>query len=336
MEAAFLRLWWQPARTLAAQLLRPLSWLYRLLFTLAHLRRPATLPVPVVVVGNLVVGGAGKTPATIALVRALRDAGWQPGIVSRGHGRADGSVRRVTADSRAAETGDEPRLLQRATGRPVFVGHDRVAAARALLAAEPGTDVLVSDDGLQHAALPRLLQVVVFDERGVGNGLLLPAGPLRQPLPAQVPARTWVLYNAAAPSTPLPGVLARRSLSWAIPWPAWQEGTRRGAVPIAGLRGPALLAVAGIAAPERFFAMLEAAGLTIERLALPDHHPYATLPWPAGTAEVVLTEKDAVKLAGHDLGATKVWVVPLDFLLPEPLVAAMLAALRQHRLASAP
>jgi tetraacyldisaccharide 4'-kinase len=329
-EALLARHWWRATPSLFSQCLRPLAALYGLLAV-----RPAgngarqPLPVPVLVVGNLIVGGAGKTPSVIALVQALQASGQRPGVVSRGHGRRGSDVQEVLAHSPAAEVGDEPLLIRRRTGAPVWVGRERVAAARALCAAHPQVDVLVSDDGLQHRALPRAAELLVFDERGVGNGLLLPAGPLRQPMPAVLQPHQRVLYNAPAASTPLTGALALRG-----PGPAWAlEDWLRGHPPIAlaALRGRPLLAVAGIAAPERFYAMLEAAGLKLRRLPLPDHFDYATLPWPAGTAEVVTTEKDAVKLDPGRLGATRVWVVGLDFRLPPPLLDDLLRLISAQR-----
>jgi len=328
-EALLQRHWWRPAPTLLAQALRPLSWLYALLAALARLRAPQAAPVPVLVVGNLIVGGAGKTPAVVAIVQALQAAGWQPGVISRGHGRSGDGVQAVGPDSVAADVGDEPLLIRRRTGVPVWVGRQRVAAARALCAAHPAVDVLVSDDGLQHRALARDVEVVVFDERGIGNGLLLPAGPLRERLPRQLPAMRRVLYNAARASTGLPGAIISRVLGAAVPLADWRANRRDGALPLAGLRGRPLLAAAGIAAPERFFSMLEGAGLRLTRLPLPDHHAYATLPWPAGTADVVTTEKDAVKLG--DTGSTRVWVVGLDFVLPPTFTQDLLRALGAPR-----
>ena len=282
-EALLAQHWWQPQPSAMAQLLRPWSWLYRALAGWQRRRqRPQALPVPVIVVGNFIVGGAGKTPTVIALVQALSAAGWHPGVISRGYGRRDAGAREVAARDPVVDVGDEPLLIRRRTAVPVWVGRDRVAAARALCARHPEVDVIVSDDGLQHHALPRRAEWVVFDERGAGNGLLLPAGPLREPLPKSLPA-------------------------------------------LAHLRGRPLLAAAGLAAPEKFFAMLEQVGLTITRLPLPDHHDYATLPWPADTAEVVTTEKDAVKIDPAHIGATQVWVVPLDLALPASLVGELMS-----------
>ena len=178
----------------------------------------------VVVVGNLVAGGAGKTPTVIAIVAALRRHGYTPGIVSRGYGVAIEGVLDVTPDLPATRCGDEPLLLHLRTGAPVVVGRDRVAAARHLLRQHPAVDVIVSDDGLQHLALARNVQVIVFDERGAGNGWLLPAGPLREPLPRSLPPRSLVLYNAPVVSTPLPGALARRSLAGVVALADWWHG----------------------------------------------------------------------------------------------------------------
>jgi tetraacyldisaccharide 4'-kinase len=340
LERLAARHWWRPRPSLLSLCLLPLSGLYAALATLKAApyrwgwRRAQPAPVPVIVVGNLIAGGAGKTPTVIAVVEALRAAGWRPGVVSRGHGRDGDSVTAVQATATAAEVGDEPLLIQRRTGVPVWVGRQRARAAAALCAAHPDVNVLVSDDGLQHAALARDLDIVVFDERGVGNGLRLPAGPLRQALPASVPENTLVLYNAAAPTTVLPGALATRRLADAVPLADWRVAKRTAAKALPRLQqhGQApLLAAAGVASPERFFGMLEAAGLRISRLPLPDHHAYEHIPWPAGTPDVITTEKDAVKLQPERLGATRVWVVGLDFMLP----AAFTAALTSHLAAAA-
>jgi tetraacyldisaccharide 4'-kinase len=287
--------------------------------------------VPVVVVGNLIAGGAGKTPTVIALAAMLRRHGYRPGIVSRGYGRAGHDVVEVEANTPAARCGDEPLLLQRRLGVPVVVGRDRVAAARALLRRHAEVDIIVSDDGLQHRRLPRVAQVLVFDERGVGNGWLLPAGPLREPLLPQVPARSVVIYNAPAPSTQWPGHVVRRSLAGAVSLADWWAGRRASHEDLQRLVGAPILAAAGMAQPERFFDMLTAAGLTVLRLPLPDHHDYARLPWPADTPQVIVTEKDAVKLDPQAVGTTRVWVAPLDFDTGRAFEDAVLALLPPPR-----
>lgn len=349
------RVWWTATPGFTARALSPLAWVYGALAARAKRRAgsPEPTPVPVIVVGNLVVGGAGKTPVVIALVQALQAAGRRPGVISRGHGRRERDESDATGEPRsrrdiaavethasADEVGDEPLLIARRTGVPVFVGRQRAAVARALCQAHPRVDVIVSDDGLQHHALTRQAELIVFDDRGAGNGLLLPAGPLREPLPASLSPGRCVVYSGRAASTRLPGVLAPRSARRAVLLEAWaaesgattepaspghrQPEAAAPAVPLSGLRGRRLTALAGIGAPEQFFAMLEAEGLTIDRLPCADHARYANAPWPEGTAEVVTTEKDAVKLAALPRLGARVWVVPLDCQLPDALVRDVL------------
>jgi len=329
LESALQACWWRPKPDTLAWLLWPLSLLYRGLLAL-HKRRSVAaplLPVPVLVVGNYVVGGAGKTPTVIAVVQALQAAGHRPGVISRGHGREGVQPLAVNDLATAAAVGDEPLLILRRCGVPVWVGRQRAQVALALCAAHPEVDVLVADDGLQHRALLRQAELVVFDERGAGNGLLLPAGPLREPLPDKALMQRRVLYTSGRASTALPGLLAARRLSLAWPLAAWRSGDASQALPLQQLQGRPLLAVAGIAAPEKFFGMLATAGLHIDRMPLPDHHPYTTLPWPAGTADVLVTEKDAVKMQPMATGATRVWVVPLDLQLPAGLMDELEALL---------
>ena len=237
----------------------------------------------------------------------------------------------VARDTPATACGDEPLLIHLRTGAPVWTGRRRVDAARALCAANPQVDVVIADDGLQHRALARDAQVVVFDGRGVGNGQLLPGGPLREPLSTAVPPRTTVIYNAATPSTPWPGHVAVRGLAGALPLRDWWAGAAPRPVVLAALRGRPVLAAAGLAEPERFFAMIEAAGLTITRLPLPDHAGFDTLPWPADAPCVVVTEKDAVKLPPGQAGTASVHVVTLDFRLPDEALGALRAWLGPPR-----
>lgn len=289
--------------------LRPLAGLYHALGA-AHrsLYRAGVLQtqrvsVPVVVVGNVVAGGAGKTPAVIAVVEHLKSRGLQPGVISRGYGRSEGGCREVTPQSVAAEVGDEPLLIARRCQVPVAVAARRADAARLLLRAHPDTRILVCDDGLQHLALARDVQICVFDERGIGNGWLIPAGPLREawPRPADLLLRPAELDLDAG----MPGFDIGRRLA---PEAVRADGTRRSLADLAGKR---VAALAGIARPEAFFGMLRAAGVVVAHAqALADHHDFDRHPVPLPDhMPLVCTEKDAVKLWRHRPDA---WAVPLQ------------------------
>jgi tetraacyldisaccharide 4'-kinase len=296
-------------RGAVARLLYPLSVFYRSLAALHRaaydrgLRQRERLPVPVVVVGNVVAGGAGKTPVVLAVLDHLRERGIAAGVVSRGYGRAGSECTEVRPGDDPARTGDEPLLVRQRSGRPVFVARRRADAGRALLRTYPATRVLVSDDGLQHHALARDLEICVFDGRGAGNGWLLPAGPLREPWPRPV---DLVLVHGDPPG--ITGHAMQRTLARNA---VRADGTRRA---LADLRGTPVHALAGIANPEVFFDMLRAAGLTLAAtLALPDHADFAAAPaWPAD-ATLVCTEKDAVKLWRSRPDA---WAVPLEVAIP--------------------
>ncbi len=291
----------------AAWLLLPLAALYgigRALHFGAYrigALRPWHVGVPVIVVGNLYVGGTGKTTLALALTRALLARGYRPGVVARGYGADGRDVRVVEVNARPDEVGDEPLLLAQALaghGVPVAAGRDRVAACRILRSVHPRCDVIVADDGLQHHRLAREFEIALLDERGVGNGWLLPAGPLRDP-PARLKTVSAVVCHGIVPPvrvhSPRFEMTSRlgdvRSLA---------DPTR--AISLAGLvdeqrhDGLHILAAAGIGAPERFFAMLRAAGLEIEELPLPDHYDYALNPFLGRRFDLALiTAKDAVK-----------------------------------------
>lgn len=318
---------WQ-TRGALAWALRPVAWIYGALAAVRRgLYRARWLTSehpgrPVIVVGNVIAGGAGKTPVTIALVQHLREQGLQPGVISRGHGRGTTDCRPVLPGSPAAEVGDEPALIARqCPGTPVFVARRRIDAARALLAAHPQTDVLICDDGLQHLALARDVEICVFNDQGIGNGWLLPAGPLREPWPRQV---DFVLHSGAAPAaTAAPAFALQRGLA---PFAVTQTGQQ---VPLASLRNMPVHAVAGIARPDDFFAMLRAAGLTLAAAdALPDHYDFNS--WkrsPDKRKTLVCTEKDALKLWLREPDALAVplqtWIDPAFF----PAVEARLSSL---------
>ena len=333
---SFLQQVWS-GRGLLSTLMLPLAWIFGAVTAIrrwSYVRgwlASQRLPVPVVVVGNLVAGGAGKTPTVIAVLRLLRSHGYSPGVVSRGYGRADDSIRLVGADAEACEVGDEPLLIRRRTGRPVVVGRDRPEAARALLRAHPDVDVIVSDDGLQHLALQRDVEVIVFDDRGAGNGRLLPAGPLRERVPLRLQRQQVVLYNADVPSTALPGHLVQRKLAGAVALREWWQGEPPSRSALESLRGRPVLAVAGLARPRRFFAMLRDIGIDAEQRALDDHHDFAVLPWPHDTGDVIVTEKDAVKLAPSRAIEGRVWVAALDFEPAATFADALLSRLPPPR-----
>ncbi len=255
----------------------------------------------VVVVGNVIVGGAGKTPTVMVLVRHLQAQGHSVGVVSRGYGRKDGlTCVEVLADSLPEEVGDEPLLICRNCQSPVFVGPSRHAAATALLARYPQTQIIVCDDGLQHYGLYRDLEVCAFDDRGCGNGWLLPAGPLRESWPrravahvGQRPDRLLVLHTGKHPA--FAGYTAQRSLA------AFAVGRDGEYSPLESLSAPGskpLLALAGIAQPESFFAMLRDMHVPVEHtLALPDHYTFdSALRLFHEGYRVICTEKDAAKL----------------------------------------
>ncbi len=319
-----------PARLLwpVAQLVTALNAARRLAYAQSWLSSER-LPVPVIVVGNVVAGGAGKTPTVIVLVQHLQRQGWRPGVVSRGYGRTSDALVRVGSATTPAEAGDEPLLIHQTTGAPVCVARQRAEAGRALLAHHPEVDIILCDDGLQHLALARDLSIAVFDERGVGNGWILPAGLLREPWPpsADNPYRPDLLLLQRREDAPenelatdgIPTFGAQRRLANEI-----HNLTGERAM-LATLRGQALTAIAGIARPGAFFGMLRARGLTVaQEVPLPDHaeaSAYREL-LARWVGPLVCTEKDAVKLAtllSSEAPASRqrIWVAPLE-LLPEP------------------
>jgi tetraacyldisaccharide 4'-kinase len=284
--------------------------------------REQRLPVPVVVVGNIAVGGTGKTPFVIWLVERLREWGWRPGVVSRGYGgRAREWPQRVLPGSDPALVGDEPVLVARRAGCPVVVGPDRVAAARALLDGG-AVDVVVSDDGLQHYRLWRDLEIAVVDAtRGLGNGRLIPAGPLREP-PSRLGEVALVVANG-------PGWTAPAGRQVTMRLAAWQAEALDGSGPrlLSDFAGQTVHAVAGIGNPARFFAMLSQQGIGLVVHPFPDHHAFARADLEFGDGlPVLMTEKDAVKCRAF--GAPNQWVVPVEARL-EPDAVALVQELTQ-------
>ena len=302
------------SKGLLACLLWPVSLVFGLLVAVRRVLyqrgifKVTRVPTLVIVVGNVVAGGSGKTPVVIALVQHLQTLGIRVGVVSRGYGRSATDCLDVRADSTAADVGDEPALIHRLTQVPVVVAASRVEAALQLLMRHPDTQVIVCDDGLQHLALHRDLEICVFDDRGLGNGWQLPAGPLREAWPRAV---DLVLHTGLKPA--FAGFRAQRALA---PYALRSDGTKVSFADLAAKSGKPLFALAAIAKPEAFFDMLRAQDLPLEKtLALPDHYDFNS--WSRNIDErytLVCTEKDAVKLWRH---APQALAVPLLF-TPEP------------------
>jgi tetraacyldisaccharide 4'-kinase len=325
------RQWFEQRRlSPALWLLLPLNCLFVFLSWLKRRQtRPLHLPVPVVVVGNITVGGAGKTPLTIALAQQLRARGWKPGIVSRGYGGTSAAPRPVEADSLPGEVGDEPILLARRSGAPVWVGRDRAAAAQALLAAHPEVSVVLCDDGLQHYRLGRDVELAVFDGRGAGNGWRLPLGPLREPL--QRLGRVDAIVCNGQPDRRLPvgSPCFEMRLKAGLFYRLDRVGETCSAADLAGKK---LHALAGIGDPGRFFRTLESLGLRFEAHPFADHHAYSLADLAfARDGILLMTEKDAVKCAGLVAGET--WVLPVEAELSPALIEHILEKLRGRQAA---
>ncbi|MCB1841622.1 MAG: tetraacyldisaccharide 4'-kinase [Halioglobus sp.] len=301
-------------------LFTPLEWLFRSAVGLRracyHLGflRSYRAPVPVVVVGNLSVGGNGKTPVVIALARALMQQGLRVGIVSRGHGaRVLRGPHRVTGSSTPDECGDEAMLIHRRTGCPCVTARSRAEAVRFLLT-QDAVDIIVSDDGLQHYALARDMEIIVYDlYRGFGNGRCLPAGPLREPL-ARLAGAAWVLSRGidANSDVPLePECLVNLETQRSLPFSAEAVGA-------------SVYAVAGIGSPEGFMRSLQARGFTPAAKIFPDHHCFTAADFlPLQDRPIIMTEKDAVKCVG--LAGSNAWFLRVSARLPERLIDDALA-----------
>ena len=312
MERQLTQLWYREHAR--ASLLQPLAWAYGAAVALRRRAyaggwaRSASAGRPLVVVGNLTVGGTGKTPLPRWLARALGSQGLRVGIVARGYGsRNGGGPRRVDAACRWQEVGDEPLLLARRSGCPTVIGTDRLAAARALAA--EGVDVIIADDGLQHLRLARDCEIVVIDgARGFGNGHLLPAGPLREPTTRLLQVDAIVvngdLTHGSLALLPSAVLAMQLTASEAV---SVDERVRR---PLASFQGQRVHAVAGIGNPQRFFAELRNHGMEVIEHAFPDHHPLTAAEVAfADALPVLMTEKDAVKCGTFP--SPRLWYVPV-------------------------
>jgi len=313
--------------------LAPLSALYGAVVALRRLayrrgwRARPKLARPVVIVGNLTVGGTGKTPLTLWLAAQLGAAGIAVGILSRGYGRRGGAVRDVTPGDDWRAVGDEPLLIANRSGCPTVVAHDRVAGAQRLIAR--GAQLILCDDGLQHLRLERAATVIVLDgARGLGNGRLLPAGPLREPA-AQLGAGDVLVVNGAPVHPSLASLAARGVLRRMDLVPGAAVALAGGGAPreLASFAAGPVHAVAGIGNPARFFAQLRAAGLTVIEHAFPDHHAFTARELAFGDAlPVLMTEKDAVKCAAF--AHPSWWYVPVSARFGAADAAALLGTVR--------
>ncbi len=296
-------------------LLRVFERLYAFLLNLQKPMSTKKLAVPVIIVGNFTVGGTGKTPLIIALLNELKRLGYSPGVVSRGYGRKSQHAQSVTPSSAMDDSGDEPLLIAKRANVPVRVDAERLCAAQYLI--EQGCNLIVSDDGLQHRALPRDIEIEVFDSKRVyGNGHLLPAGPLREAV-RRVDLRVGN------------GLLLDTPEAYAMQLQITQcyhlvSGEQRA---LRDFTGQSLHAVAGIGHPQRFFDALIALDIHVFAHPFPDHHPFSAADLPA-TGPILMTEKDAVKLS--ESNRTDIWVVPVDAILSDAFLNAL-----QHLIAQA-
>lgn len=325
MRAALEASWYQPSGL--TPFLRPLSWLYRgavaarrAAYRTRVLRRYCP-GVPVIIIGNITVGGTGKTPLVIWLAKFLKHHGYRPGIVSRGYrGGARQWPQQVRADSDPAMVGDEPVVIARRTGCPMAVGPSRSAAAAALLAHHPEVDVLISDDGLQHYALERDIEIVVIDGiRRFGNRLLLPAGPLREPI-RRLERADFRVVNG--------GTALRREFPLRMDPVEWRSVHDEAEVrPLEALASGRVHAVAGIGHPDRFFRQLRQLGLDVIEHRFPDHHGYQASDVSfRDELPVIMTEKDAVKCRRLDID--NAWYLRIEAVPHERLGDRVLGALR--------
>ncbi len=283
--------------------------------------RTTRLAVPVIVIGNISVGGTGKTPVVLWVTGLLTHGGFRPGIITRGYG-GDGKLRAVTRNSPPSEVGDEPVLLAHRTQAPIFCGPSRVRTARALLAARPECDVLISDDGLQHYALARDMEIAVVDgARCFGNGLPLPAGPLREPV-SRLSTVDALVCNGPSSSLGLPNfemVLAGdQCVNLADPQQKCSATQ---------FKEMSIRAVAAIGNPARYFAHLRQLNLQFSEHPFPDHHPFRPKDLAfAGDDIVLMTEKDAVKCAAF--AKPNWWYLPVTAQVDPALGELILAKVR--------
>ncbi len=306
------------------------AWLKRRGYQLGWLKSRAC-SVPVIVVGNLSVGGTGKTPLVIYLCHLLIEQGYRPGVISRGYkAKKEGEPHLVETDSSAAQVGDEPLLIAQRTGCPVMVSPQRYASAQRLID-EHGCDVIISDDGFQHLQLKRDVDILLQDSRGHGNGWCLPSGPLREGRNAQAAAHFLVHHDSGVQQKILTAIDDEHTQTMQLQMgTAYKLGTTE-TCSLAQLKAASqvlpLHAVAGIGDPERFFRALRSIGLVVQPHPFADHYAYVASDFDfADTADVLITEKDAVKCQYLNLKQT-VWVLPVTAELSTGFDEALLAQL---------
>lgn len=306
LESWLTRIWYgEPKPPLA---LRAIERLYSVASKCQPAISTESLPVPVIVVGNFTVGGTGKTPLIIALVNELNALGYKPGVISRGYGRESNAAQSVTSGSPIRVSGDEPLLIAKRTGAPVRVDAKRHRAAVFLI--KHGCNVIISDDGLQHRALPRQIEIEVFDNvRRYGNGRLLPAGPLREAV-RRVDMR--VGNGLSSDTDDAYAMQLQMTQCYHL-----ESGEKKS---LSEFQGQAIQAVAGIGNPQRFFDALTALGLDVQAHPFPDHHQFSESDLPE-SGPVFMTEKDAVKFAKTQ--RADIWVVPVDARLSDAFLTAL-------------
>lgn len=320
---------WQNKNAFFYLVLIPLSWVFA---AISALRRWAyrigllpsqALAVPVIVVGNINVGGSGKTPVVIWLVAELKKQGFTPGVISRGYGANNNQPASVHKDSLAMEVGDEPLLISRRSGCPVWVGRCRVAAGKALLQAHPKCDIIISDDGLQHYHLQRSLEIAVVDHQSVGAQHLLPAGPLREPQ-GRLNTVDAVICNGIKK---LDGAFEMQLQGQAF-YNLLEPEQR---VTVTHFKGKSVKALAGIGKPERFFNTLTRLGLVFDGLSFEDHHAFTIEDLESIPCEaLVMTEKDAVKC--QLFAKSHYWMLPVDAKMDTTLLPMVLSKLKTAKL----
>ncbi|MEO1946651.1 MAG: tetraacyldisaccharide 4'-kinase [Methylophilaceae bacterium] len=318
---------WKVKNAFFYVVLTPLSWVFGIVTALRRQAYsigvlPSTkLPVPVIIVGNINMGGSGKTPVVLWLVEQLRNNGYTPGVISRGYGGVNNMQPiSVHQDSLASQVGDEPLLIAKRTGTPVWIGRKRVDVGSALLKANPECDVIVSDDGLQHYWLKRDIEIAVVDSESTSAHYLLPAGPLREPR-SRLQTVDFIICNGEKTITQAFNMQLRGQTFYNLANP-------QQTVEVDYFTDKSVKALAGIGKPERFFWGLTNLGLDFEGVSFDDHHAFTTEDLESITCDaLVMTEKDAVKC--QPFAQKHHWVLPVEAEIEATLLPQLLAKLKK-------